>query len=83
MLALEALISVVRSGAFLVPGSLGIQEVGYVLLAKIVGLDPGAALALSLLKRGRDVAIGVPTLLLWQAALIRHRKAVPVVGDIG
>lgn len=81
VLALEALISVVRSGAFLVPGGLGIQEVGYVLLAKIVGLDPGAALALSFLKRGRDLAIGVPTLLLWQAALIRNRKPVPAVGE--
>jgi putative membrane protein len=80
VLALEALISVVRSGAFLVPGGLGIQEAGYVLLAGIVGLDPGAALALALLKRARDVTIGVPTLLLWQAALIRGRK--PAIGDV-
>jgi putative membrane protein len=73
VLALEALISVVRSGAFFVPAALGVQEVGYVLLATVVGLDPHAAMALSLLKRARDVIIGVPTLLWWQTHLVRRR----------
>lgn len=75
VLALEALISVVRSGAFLVPGAVGVQEVGYVLLASVVGLDPGAAVALSLLKRVRDVTIGVPILLIWQARLFTRSRA--------
>jgi putative membrane protein len=74
VLALEALISVVRSGAFLIPGAVGVQEVGYVLLASVVGLDPHAALALSLLKRARDVGTGVPILLIWQGKLFRTRR---------
>ena len=74
-LALEALISVVRSSAFLIPGAVGAQEAGYVLLAGLFGLDPQAALALSLLKRARDFVVGVPTLLIWQAAQFRKRVA--------
>jgi len=40
-------------------------------LGLLVGLDPAAALALSLMKRARDVAFGVPSLLFWQAAEAR------------
>jgi hypothetical protein len=32
----------------------------------LFGLPPDIALALSLLKRGRDLTIGVPALLIWQ-----------------
>ena len=71
--ALEAMISVVRSGAFLIPGALGAQELGYVALAPLVGLPAEAALALSLLKRARDVVLGVPVLLWWQASEARRR----------
>ncbi|NIJ07770.1 putative membrane protein [Sphingomonas vulcanisoli] len=68
-LALEALISVIRSSAFLIPGAIGAQEAGYVVLAGVFGMDPQAALALSLLKRARDFTIGVPSLLIWQFGL--------------
>ena len=66
ILTIESLIFAVRSAAFVVPGALGIQEGAYLLLAPLFGLDPQAALALSLLKRARDLAIGVPALLAWQ-----------------
>lgn len=66
--ALESLILAVRSAAFMIPGGLGVQEAAYLLLAHAFGIDPQAAIALSLVKRARDVAIGVPTLLAWQAA---------------
>ena len=49
------------------------------LLGALFGLSPDMALALSLLKRGRDITIGVPVLLCWQAleggALMRRRAA--------
>ena len=67
VLAIEALIFAVRSIAFVVPGALGVQEGAYLLLAPLFGIDPGVAVALSLLKRARDVTIGLPALLLWQA----------------
>lgn len=65
--ALESLIFAVRSAAFLIPGAIGVQEAAYLVLAQAFGIDPQAAVALSLVKRARDVAIGVPTLIAWQA----------------
>lgn len=67
VLAIEALIFAVRSIAFVVPGALGVQEGAYLLIAPLFGLDPQTAVALSLLKRARDLTIGVPAILLWQA----------------
>lgn len=66
VLTIESLIFAVRSAAFVIPGALGVQEGAYLLLAPLFGLDPQVALALSLIKRARDLAIGVPALLLWQ-----------------
>jgi len=66
ILAIESLLYAVRSVAFLVPNALGIQEGAYVLLGAAFGLPPEMALALSLLKRARDLVLGIPALLLWQ-----------------
>ena len=63
---LEGLLYAVRSVAFMVPLAAGVQEGGYLLVGAAFGLAPDQALALSLLKRGRDVALGVPPLLGWQ-----------------
>jgi putative membrane protein len=65
-LMIEALGQAVRSGAFMVPASLGVQEGGFVLLGAVIGLPPEISLALSLIKRVREVAIGVPGLITWQ-----------------
>jgi putative membrane protein len=70
--AMESLLLAVRNAAFVVPAGLGVQEGAYVLLAPLFGLTPSVALALSLLKRGRDIAIGVPVLISWQALEIRR-----------
>jgi hypothetical protein len=50
-----------------VPNSVGVQEGAYVLLGSAFGLTPEMALALSLVKRARDLVIGLPTIALWQA----------------
>ncbi|HEY1506863.1 MAG TPA: lysylphosphatidylglycerol synthase domain-containing protein [Stellaceae bacterium] len=63
---LEGLLYAVRSVAFMVPLAAGVQEGGYLLVGAAFGLSPDQALALSLLKRGRDLALGVPPLLGWQ-----------------
>ncbi len=62
-LLLESLGQAIRAAGFAIPGSLGIQEGGYLLLAPLVGLRPETALALSLAKRAREVLLGVPGLL--------------------
>jgi putative membrane protein len=67
-LIIESLIQAVRGAAFAVPGALGVQEGGLVLIGVILGLPAEAALALSLVKRVREAAIGVPGVLAWQWA---------------
>jgi glycosyltransferase 2 family protein len=66
VLAIESLLYATRSAAFVVPNGIGVQEGAYVVLGGVFGLDPQAALALSLLKRGRDLLIGLPALASWQ-----------------
>ena len=53
-LGVEALVSVVRIGAFVVPGGLGIQDLTYHALLQGTVSD-AASMSLILLKRGRDV----------------------------
>jgi putative membrane protein len=62
-LLLESLGQAIRGAAFAIPGALGVQEGGYLLLAPLAGLPPDAALALSLAKRARELLLGVPGLL--------------------
>ncbi|MGH9814520.1 MAG: lysylphosphatidylglycerol synthase domain-containing protein, partial [Candidatus Acidiferrales bacterium] len=64
-LILEALSTAVRSGAFAVPGAIGVQEGGFVLLGPLVGVSPEIALSLALVKRFRELMIGASGLLVW------------------
>lgn len=68
VLTIESLLYAVRSFAFFVPNAVGVQEGAYVILGGLFGLPPETALALSLLKRGRDLVVGVPALLVWQGS---------------
>jgi putative membrane protein len=65
-LLIESLLQAVKSCAFLVPSALGVQEGALVALFALFGLPADAALALSLLKRARDLIYGVPGLIAWQ-----------------
>jgi putative membrane protein len=69
---LESLSSGVRAAAFMVPGALGAQEGSIVLFGALFGLPADMALAISLTKRVRELALGVPGLLAWQWAEGRH-----------
>jgi putative membrane protein len=79
VLILESLSQAVRGAAFPVPGALGIQEGGYMLFGELVGISGEAALALSLVKRVPDLALGLPGLLTWQVMegrrLLSRRQA--------
>jgi putative membrane protein len=66
VVAIESLLFAIRNAAFIVPSGLGVQEGSYALLGPLFGLPAEAALALSLLKRARDIVIGIPVLLIWQ-----------------
>ena len=66
--AIEAILYGIRSAAILVPGAIGVQEASYALIGPLFGLAAPTGIALSLLKRARDVTLGVPVLLAWQFA---------------
>ncbi|MDJ0897052.1 MAG: flippase-like domain-containing protein [Alphaproteobacteria bacterium] len=82
-LIIESLINLVRSVSFVIPGGLGVQEGGMVLFGSIVGLSPEVALALAVVKRMREVVVGLPALLGWTAMeakgmhgwLLRRKRA--------
>jgi putative membrane protein len=63
---LESASLAIRGAAFLVPGALGLQEGGYILLGSLLGISGDMALALSLLRRVREIALGIPGLIAWQ-----------------
>ena len=66
--ALAGLVSAARSAFFLVPWSAGVQEGSFILVGAALGMDPAAAIALSLVLRARDVVVGVPAILIWYLA---------------
>jgi putative membrane protein len=63
---IESLVQAVRGAAFAVPGALGAQEAGLILLCGIFEIPPDQALALSLIKRAADLIVGVPGLIARQ-----------------
>src|SRR5260370_35838379 len=62
----------IRSVAFPVPGGLGVQESGYVLVGNLLGIPGETAFALSLIARVRELGFGIPGLIGWQ--LIEGRR---------
>lgn len=81
-LLLESVGQAVRGAAFAIPASLGAQEGGFLLLAPIVGLAPETALALSLAKRARELALGLPGIvyLHWSERNWQRRRAAGLPG---
>lgn len=71
-IAIEAVTQALRHIIFVVPAGLGVQEGGLVLFGNIIGLPPEASVALSLVKRMREVAFGLPALISWQWAEARR-----------
>jgi putative membrane protein len=63
---LESAALAIRGAAFLVPGAVGVQEGGYILLGSLLGISGDMALALSLVRRVRELAWGIPGLVVWQ-----------------
>jgi putative membrane protein len=68
VLVIESLLYAIRTVAFAIPNAVGVQEGAYVLIGAAFGLTPEMALAISLLKRARDLVIGLPALGTWQVA---------------
>lgn len=79
VLTLESLMATVRSVAFMTPGALGLQEGAYVLVAPLFGLPPEATLSVALLRRVKDLLIGIPAMAVWQYGEVtsKRRAAAP------
>jgi putative membrane protein len=70
---IEGLGQAVRGLGFFIPAALGVQEGGYLLIcAAVSGISPQDALALSLIRRIRELALGVPGLILWHRMKSAH-----------
>jgi putative membrane protein len=63
---LESMVYAFRQVAFVVPASLGVQEAVLVIFGRSMGIDTETAIAVSLVKRGREVICGVASLVSWQ-----------------
>ena len=77
-IAIQSLLEALRSATVFVPAALGVQEAGYAALVPLFGLSPETGFAVSVLRRARDIAVGIPVLLAWQlveAHRIRERMA--------
>jgi putative membrane protein len=74
VVALESLVYAVRSVAFFVPNALGVQEAAYTVLAPLVGIGAEYALAVSLLRRARDLTVDIPILFVYQ--VLESRRAI-------
>jgi putative membrane protein len=81
VIAIESLICAARSAAVFIPNGWGVQEAAYAVLSPLFGVGAEFGVAVSLLKRARDIALGVPVLVIWQA--IEGRRALaPGPGQI-
>ncbi len=65
-LVIESLGQASKAVGFMIPGALAVQEGGYVLVCSAFGIGADAAIALSLVKRVREIGLGLPGLIGWQ-----------------
>ena len=69
---LQSMVLTISSAVFPVPGALGVQEGGYVLVGNLLGIPGDAAFALSLIARVRELILGIPGLVAWQVIEARR-----------
>jgi uncharacterized membrane protein YbhN (UPF0104 family) len=70
-LVIESLAQALRNAGFMLPGALAVQEGAIIGAAALVGVPPGAALAMALARRAREVCLSLPGLIAWQRAELR------------
>jgi putative membrane protein len=75
---IESLGMAARSAGFVVPGALGVQETGFILVCSLFQIPADTAIALSMVKRVRELAAGLPGLVAWQWSegkrLLLHKR---------
>jgi putative membrane protein len=76
-LIMESLTQAARHLAFLVPGALGVQEFSLIFVGATLGIDADLALAVSLIKRARELVWGIAALGSWQWEEGRRLRGAP------
>jgi putative membrane protein len=71
-LIMESAVQTVRGALFMLPGALGFQEAGFLGIGALLHLTPEISLALSLVKRVRELALGIAGLIIWHSIEGRH-----------
>ncbi len=62
---LESISTAFRSAAFFIPGGLGVQDGSLLVIGSFLGLGADNVMALALVKRFRELGVGIPGLLWW------------------
>jgi putative membrane protein len=73
-LAIDSLVTSLRTLGVWIPAALGVQEAAYVLVCGMFGLSAHVALAFSLVRRARDLFIGCIGLAVWQSMEVRSMR---------
>jgi putative membrane protein len=82
-LVIESIGQALKAVGFAVPAAIGVQEGGYVFACGLYGLPPEVGIALSLIKRLREIALGLPALAAWQWLEARSAPAKAPVTSSG
>ncbi|WP_424814485.1 lysylphosphatidylglycerol synthase domain-containing protein [Roseococcus sp. YIM B11640] len=72
-LVLESFAQVIRSAGFLLPGAALVQEGGIVAAGALIGVPAGTALTAALIRRTREILVGIVGLELWRRDEARGR----------
>jgi putative membrane protein len=62
---IQSLTRAARAAAFFVPAGLGVQEISIFWLASAFGIPPTDAIAIAMVKRARELLVGLPALGVW------------------
>jgi len=81
-LILQSMVLTIRAAMFPIPGALGVQEGGYVIVGSLLGIPGDAAFALSLIARARELALGIPGLIAWQMIEARRLWRARLAGAV-
>jgi putative membrane protein len=69
----------IRSVLFIVPAGLGVFEGGLLMICSLFGIPGEVALALALIRRGREALFSAPGLIVWQ--LVEARRMLRRTGE--
>jgi hypothetical protein len=85
-LILESVGQGVRSALFFIPGAIGVHEGGYVFVGGMLGIPGDTAFALALIRRVRELTLGIPGLIVWQlieGGRMWRKHALPAIQKSG